>query len=52
MFNANISNISAISCHEKMLIINLDTYKTLRNKTYFSIKQQGLYVQIKETLKG
>jgi hypothetical protein len=30
----------------------LDTYKTLRNKRYFVYKTIGLYVQIKETLKG
>jgi hypothetical protein len=29
-----------------------DTHKTLKNKTYMSIKQSGLYVEIKETLKG
>ena len=30
----------------------LGTLKTLRNKRYFVYKTIGLYVQIKETLKG
>jgi hypothetical protein len=32
----NISNISAISLREQILLLNLDTYRILRNKTYSS----------------
>jgi hypothetical protein len=41
MFNANISNISAISniMAWTNFVIKLDTYKILRNKTYLSVKQ-------------
>jgi len=35
MFNVNFSNISAISWREQIILLILDTYKTLRNKTYF-----------------
>ena len=34
MFNANVSNISAISWREEIVLLTLDTYKTFRNKTY------------------
>jgi hypothetical protein len=35
----NFTSISAISCREQILYyINLDAYKTIRNKTYLSLK--------------
>jgi len=43
MFNANFSDISVISWREQILLLNLNTYKFLRNKTYMAIKQRVIY---------
>ena len=51
MLNANFSNISAISWREQICIINLDTNKTLRNKTYLSIKQSDYMYKWKKHYK-
>jgi hypothetical protein len=47
-FNANFCSISAISWRENVLYINLDIYKTFRNKIFFYIKQSG-YMYKKKT---
>jgi hypothetical protein len=50
VFDANFSNISTISWHDKIVLL---TYKTLRKKTYLSIKQTDYkkYVQLKRNIK-
>jgi hypothetical protein len=52
VFYANISNISAISRREQIILLNAYTYKILKNKTLNIMLYKTIgYVQIKETLK-